>query len=205
MYGLDLHPTIDVLVTCSRDSTDRIWDVRTKASVHTLSDHTNAVATVRCQAAEPQIITGSYDKTIKLWDLVAGKTRVTLTNNEKSVRAVFLHPRHYTFASGSPDNIKQRKFPDGGFIQNLSGHNAIINTLSVNADGVFYLELTMALCTFGTGELPTTFSKYTQLYNVGLWIANQEYLLVLLISQKYCACMYICRPEEGTRSYYRWL
>jgi WD40 repeat protein len=42
----------------------------------------------------------------------------------------------YTFASGSPDNIKQWKFPDGGFIQNLSGHNAIINTLAVNADGV---------------------------------------------------------------------
>lgn len=32
--------------------------MRTKASVHTLSGHTNAVATVRCQAAEPQIITG---------------------------------------------------------------------------------------------------------------------------------------------------
>lgn len=27
-------------------------------------------------------------------------------------------------------------FPDGNFIQNLSGHNAIINTLAVNSDGV---------------------------------------------------------------------
>ncbi|MED6247927.1 Pleiotropic regulator 1 [Ataeniobius toweri] len=27
-------------------------------------------------------------------------------------------------------------FPDGSFIQNLSGHNAIINTLAVNSDGV---------------------------------------------------------------------
>lgn len=35
--------------------------MRTKASVHTLSGHTNAVATVRCQAAEPQIITGTID------------------------------------------------------------------------------------------------------------------------------------------------
>ncbi|XP_040187925.1 pleiotropic regulator 1 [Rana temporaria] len=136
VYGLDLHPTIDVLVTCSRDSTARIWDIRTKAGVHTLVGHTNAVATVRCQAAEPQIITGSHDTTIRLWDMVAGKTRVTLTNHKKSVRAVVLHPRQYTFASGSPDNIKQWKFPDGNFIQNLSGHNAIINTLAVNSDGV---------------------------------------------------------------------
>lgn len=38
-------------------------------------------------------IAGSHDTTIRLWDLVAGKTRVTLTNHKKSVRAVILHPR----------------------------------------------------------------------------------------------------------------
>ncbi|XP_063057151.1 pleiotropic regulator 1 [Engraulis encrasicolus] len=136
VYDLDLHPSIDVLVTCSRDSTARVWDIRTKANVHTLSGHTNTVATVKCQNAEPQIITGSHDTTIRLWDLIAAKTRATLTNHKKSVRAVVLHPRQYTFASGSPDNLKQWKFPDGNFIQNLSGHNAIINTLAVNSDGV---------------------------------------------------------------------
>lgn len=40
------------------------------------------------------------------------------------------------FASGSPDNIKQWKCPDGKFIQNLSGHNAIINCMAVNAESV---------------------------------------------------------------------
>uniref|UniRef100_A0A3Q3RZE3 Pleiotropic regulator 1 n=1 Tax=Mastacembelus armatus TaxID=205130 RepID=A0A3Q3RZE3_9TELE len=136
VYDLDLHPTIDVLVTCSRDATARVWDIRTKANVHTLTGHTNTVATVRCQAAEPQIITGSHDSTIRLWDLIAGKTRATLTNHKKSVRTLVMHPRQYTFASGSADNIKQWMFPDGSFIQNLSGHNAIINTLAVNSDGV---------------------------------------------------------------------
>uniref|UniRef100_A0A672YTA5 Pleiotropic regulator 1 n=1 Tax=Sphaeramia orbicularis TaxID=375764 RepID=A0A672YTA5_9TELE len=136
VYDLDLHPTIDVLMTCSRDATARVWDIRTKANVHTLTGHTNTVATVRCQAAEPQVVTGSHDSTIRLWDLVAGKTRATLTNHKKSVRTLALHPRQYTFASGSADNIKQWMFPDGNFIQNLSGHNAIINTLAVNSDGV---------------------------------------------------------------------
>lgn len=42
----------------------------------------------------------------------------------------------YTLASGSADNIKQWTFPDGNFIQNLSGHNAIINAMAVNSDGV---------------------------------------------------------------------
>lgn len=39
-------------------------------------------------------------------------------------------------ASASPDNIKQWKFPNGEFIQNLSGHNAIVNSLAANADNV---------------------------------------------------------------------
>ena len=39
-------------------------------------------------------------------------------------------------ASASPDNIKEWKFPKGEFIQNLSGHNAIVNALASNADNV---------------------------------------------------------------------
>lgn len=92
VYCLALHPTIDVLITAGRDSTARVWDMRTKANVHTLTGHTNTVASVLCQAAEPQVITGSHDCTIRLWDLAAGKSRCTLTNHKKSVRALTLHP-----------------------------------------------------------------------------------------------------------------
>ncbi len=42
----------------------------------------------------------------------------------------------YAMASGSPDNIKQWKLPDGMFLQNLSGHSTIVNALAVNQDGV---------------------------------------------------------------------
>ncbi|MFT7815118.1 pleiotropic regulator 1-like [Arapaima gigas] len=135
VYDLDLHPTIDVLVTCSRDSTARVWDIRTKANVHTLTGHTNTVATVKCQAAEPQIITGKNS-------LLLLKIALNLYSHEiwSVVHCKFskfsIFSLRYTFASGSPDNIKQWKFPDGSFIQNLSGHNAIINTLAVNSDGV---------------------------------------------------------------------
>lgn len=136
VYSMALHPNIDVLVTAGRDSTPRVWDMRTKAMIHTLVGHTNTVASVVCQGVEPQIITASHDCTIRMWDLVAGRSRATLTNHKKSVRAVVLHPTVYMFASASPDNIKQWKCPEGKFIQNLSGHNAIVNCLAVNSDGV---------------------------------------------------------------------
>lgn len=136
VYAMDIHPTIDVLASCGRDATVRIWDMRTMACVHTLTGHTNTVADVKCQGSEPQIISGSHDCTIRLWDLAAGRSRVTLTNHKKSVRSVVLHPTQYTMASASPDNIKQWKFPDGNFLQNLSGHNSIVNTLALNQDNV---------------------------------------------------------------------
>jgi pleiotropic regulator 1 len=92
VYSLALHPTIDVLITAGRDSTARVWDMRTKANIHTLVGHTNTIASVVSQASDPQIITGSHDSTIRLWDLAAGKSICTLTNHKKSVRSLVLHP-----------------------------------------------------------------------------------------------------------------
>ncbi|XP_030564493.1 pleiotropic regulator 1 [Drosophila novamexicana] len=136
VYSLALHPTIDVLATSGRDSTARIWDMRTKANVHTLTGHTNTVASVVAQATNPQIITGSHDSTVRLWDLAAGKSVCTLTNHKKSVRSIVLHPSLYMFASASPDNIKQWRCPEGNFVQNISGHTAIVNCMAANSDGV---------------------------------------------------------------------
>lgn len=158
VYSLSLHPTLDVLVTAGRDASARVWDMRTKAQIHVLSGHTATVADVKCQESDPQVITGSMDSTVRwvfwsyfkflhqrhsstrLWDLAAGKTMVTLTHHKKSVRALAIHPTEYSFASGSAggNNIKKWKCPEGAFVFNFSGHNAIINTMSVNAEGVFF-------------------------------------------------------------------
>ncbi|KAF8590397.1 WD40 repeat-like protein [Ramaria rubella] len=140
VYSLSLHPTLDILVTSGRDASARVWDMRTKAGIHVLSGHTATVAAVRCQESDPQVITGSMDSTVRLWDLAAGKTMVQLTHHKKSVRALAIHPTEYSFASASAggNNIKKWMCPDGNFVFNFSGHSAIINTLSVNPEGVFF-------------------------------------------------------------------
>ena len=55
VYCMSLHPTIDALLTGGRDATARVWDMRTKACIHTLSGHTNTVADVLRQAPNPQV------------------------------------------------------------------------------------------------------------------------------------------------------
>lgn len=138
VYALDLHPTLDVLVTGGRDGVARVWDMRTRTNVHVMSGHKGTIADLKCQEADPQVITGSMDSTIRLWDLAANKTMSVLTHHKKSVRALTLHPTEFTFASGSAQSIKQWKCPEGAFMQNFEGHNAIINTLSVNEDNVMF-------------------------------------------------------------------
>lgn len=62
----------------------------------------------------------------------------TLTHHKKGVRALASHPSEFTFATGSTSSIKQFKCPEGAFMQNFDGHNAIINTLAVNNDNIMF-------------------------------------------------------------------
>eukprot|EP00056_Hartaetosiga_gracilis_P021819 m.26625 g.26625 ORF g.26625 m.26625 type:complete len:464 (+) comp9280_c1_seq2:75-1466(+) len=136
VYALKLHPTLDIVFTGGRDGTVRVWDMRTAKQVHCLSGHTSTVASLESFEVDPQVISGSHDSTIRLWDIRKAKAMSILTNHKKSVRALCKHPQESTFVSGAADNIKQWYLPHGKFIQNLSGHNAIINSLAVSPSGV---------------------------------------------------------------------
>lgn len=135
-FSLALHPTLDILFTGGRDSVCRVWDIRTKEQIHVLGGHQGAVSTIVSNAVDPQVITGSHDSTIKLWDLVAGKSMTTLTQHKKSVRNICVNPREFSFVSATADNIKKWQARDGKFLQNLTGHNSVVNSLSMNEDGV---------------------------------------------------------------------
>jgi pleiotropic regulator 1 len=136
VYTVSLHPKLDILVTGGRDSTPRVWDIRSKAQIHALTGHTSTICSIATQGSHPQVISSSADSTIRLWDLTAAKTMTALTNHKKSVRDIVLHPTYNMFASASTDNMKQWLLPKGTFINNLEGHNGIINSLAINDDNV---------------------------------------------------------------------
>ncbi|TMW58720.1 hypothetical protein Poli38472_010279 [Pythium oligandrum] len=136
VFSLKVHPTLDILVTGGRDAVARVWDMRTKNQIHVLSGHQGTVWGVETQATDPQILTGSSDSTVKLWDLAAGKVMTTLTNHKKGIRALAKSPIDHSFVSGAADNIKKWDAKEGRFLRNFSGHNAIINSVAINQDGV---------------------------------------------------------------------
>lgn len=136
VYTLALHPTLDVLMTGGRDGVVRVWDMRTKSNIHVLGGHKGTVSSIATQATDPQVISSSLDSTIRMYDLAAGKTMGVLTHHKKGVRALAIHPTEYSFASASPGSIKQWLCPKGDLLGSMGGHDSVINTLSVNNDGV---------------------------------------------------------------------
>ena len=55
------------LVSSSRDSSIRLWDLNEKRHVRTLNGHTNAVFSILV-LNDGQLASASYDDTIKIWD-----------------------------------------------------------------------------------------------------------------------------------------
>lgn len=117
----------------------RVWDMRTKSQIHVLGGHKGTVASVVTQESDPQVVTGSMDATVRLWDLAAGRSVTTLTQHKKSVRALATHPQQFSFASGSAGgrNIKTWRCPEGTLLNNMT-HDTIVNSMSVNPDGVLF-------------------------------------------------------------------
>jgi pleiotropic regulator 1 len=68
--------------------------------------------------------------------LVAGKCIKTITNHKKAIRSISIHPNEYTFLTAAADNLKVFKCPQGEFIRNFSGHNAILNASAINSNNV---------------------------------------------------------------------
>ena len=46
VYCIGMHPSMDIIGTGSRDSTLRLWDIRTKAQIHVLGGHKGIVESV---------------------------------------------------------------------------------------------------------------------------------------------------------------
>jgi len=91
------------LVSGSRDSTIKLWDMQTGGVVKTFQGHTHMVASVSISADCTTIASGSYDKTIRLWDIQTGECQYIIGQNSFVDYVCFspLDPKHLMSTSGN--------------------------------------------------------------------------------------------------------
>ncbi|KAG0671520.1 pre-mRNA-splicing factor prp46 [Maudiozyma exigua] len=139
VHTVAIHPTLDLIASAGRDSVVKLWDIRTKEAVVTLVGHKGPINKVYCLPVDPQIVSCSTDATVILWDIIAGKGMKTLTHHKRNVRDLALHPNEFSFASACTDDIRSWRLPEGSLLTNFaSQETGIINTLSINEDGVLF-------------------------------------------------------------------
>lgn len=140
VYAVGLHPDVPYLLASgSRDSSIRLWDVRTRHPIR-IFNHDGPVNKVVFQSDEPQLISASQDRTLRFWDIRNGSCMKTLAHHQNSIRALVCHPVEYTCVSAGRDGIKQWLLPKGDLLGDFGTHFKDDGLLSLECsiDGKLY-------------------------------------------------------------------
>ena len=104
--------------------------------VHTLTGHSDEVASVAITPDGLTLVSGSDDSTIKIWQLSTGRELRTLTGHSDEVASVAITPDGQTLVSGSWDNtIKIWQLSTGQELRTLTGHSRWVQALAISPDG----------------------------------------------------------------------
>ncbi len=132
---VSFSPDSKILASGSRDTTIKLWDVKTGKLIRTIK-HSGSIVSVSFSPDGKTLASGSGDNTIKLWNVNTGKEIKTLNKQGKYGFSISFSPDGKTLASGSDDKtIKIWDVKTGKEIITLNGHKAGINSVSFSRDG----------------------------------------------------------------------
>ncbi len=133
LFGnLNLNEGKTRLVSCSDDTTIKIWDLESFKCEQTLDQHTDVVWRIQ-KLLNNQILSCSKDTTIKLWDVESGHCLKTFKNGYEVCCLKILSQN--MFASGSKGGIKIWNFENKKCIKTLKGHNGFVRDLLLLPNG----------------------------------------------------------------------
>ncbi|EUC35743.1 hypothetical protein COCCADRAFT_34740 [Bipolaris zeicola 26-R-13] len=92
------------VISGSYDSTVRVWDASSGASLLTLKGHTTLVTSVAFSHDSSRVASGSFDTTIRIWDSNSGICLPTLRGHNERINSVAFSCDSSWIASGSLDS-----------------------------------------------------------------------------------------------------
>merc|ERR1712028_310953 len=126
-------------LSCSWDSTLRLWDLGTGATARTFQGHTKDVFSVAFSGDNRQIVSGSRDKTIKLWNTLAEcKYTIVEENHKDWISCVRFSPsakNPLIVSCGWDRLIKVWNLNNCKLKTNLAGHTGVLYTITISPDG----------------------------------------------------------------------
>jgi pre-mRNA-processing factor 19 len=138
-----LHPTegADTAVSCSDDSTIRIWRPSTGKEHHCIATHTAAVTGICLHPVSDYCLSVSEDRHWGFHSIETGKTLAYVT--DAAIGAGYsctqMHPDGKIFAAGTTDNmvhiwdIKNQKL-----MSSLPGHSGTVTSMAFSENGYYF-------------------------------------------------------------------
>lgn len=138
VYGLSFSPDKTLLLSCSEDSTIRLWSLNIWTCLVCYKGHIYPVWSVKFSPHGYYFTSGSNDKTVRLWATDSSQPLKIFSGHYSDVDIVQFHPNSNYIASGSSDRtVRLWDCVTGNQVRLMTGHKAPIFSLAFSIEGRF--------------------------------------------------------------------
>lgn len=128
---------LTTLMSCSDDTTVRMWDLPSDQSVTTFVGHQDYVRSGAFMPGQSSslVASGSYDQTVRLWDARSPGRAVMIFKHEAAVESVLPMPSGTVLLTSADDQISVLDLVAGRPMQVLKNHQKAVTSLCLASGG----------------------------------------------------------------------
>ncbi|CAG2176263.1 unnamed protein product [Oppiella nova] len=141
VYAVSFSPSRDLLLSCSEDSTIRLWSLLTWTNVCCYKGHCFPVWDVKFSPHGYYFASASHDRTARLWATDQYNPLRLFAGHISDVDCVQFHPNSNYIATGSTDrSVRLWDVLNGQCVRYMTGHKGTVFALAFENSGRYLVS-----------------------------------------------------------------